>query len=121
MKLRSGSELATWLRKTVLVSCLVLFIGGFVSTIVLDAYFIDNRPREAQPAKGRVYPKYLKSSYGATVYLTDKEKMLSDWLFPLSFVIVGIGVALNTRWKLFAPYKKSTSDVPIGPKRNKPD
>ena len=117
----SGGEFATLLRKSVLVSCLVLFIAGFVFTIVLDAYFIDNRPREARPAEGRVYPKYLKSSYGATVYLTDKEKMLSDWVFPLSFVIVGIGILLNTRWKLLAPYKKSKADVRIGPKRNHPD
>ena len=77
---------------------LEVFIVGFVFTIVLDAYFIDNRPREAQPAKGRVYPKYLKSSYGATVYLTDKEKMLSDWLFPLSFVIVAHEFLSKLQW-----------------------
>lgn len=104
-----------------LLSCVVLFITGFVSKIVLDAYFIDNRPREAHPTEGRVYPRNLKSSYGATVYLTHKEKVLSDWLFPLCFVIVGIGIVLNSRWKLLAPYKKSDPNVPIASKRKSPN
>ncbi len=116
----SQSDGATLLRKTILVSCLVIFITGFLSTIVLDSYFIDHRPRESQPAEGRIYPKYLKSSYGATVYLTEKEKMLSDLLFPFCFVILGIGIVLNTRWKLLAPYKKSGSDAPSATKRKKP-
>ena len=106
MKMLSLSDCATLLRKTILVSCSVLFITCFLSSIVLDAYFIDRRPRESQPAEGRIYPKYLKSSYGATVYLTEREKMLSDLLFPLSFIIIGIGIVLNTRWKLLAPYKE---------------
>jgi hypothetical protein len=121
MKMLSRSDRAMLLRKIVLVSCLVLFITCFLSSIVLDSYFIDNRPRQSQPAEGRIYPKSLKTSYGATVYLTEKEKMLSDLLFPFSFIIMVIGIALNTRWKLFAPYKKSKSDLPIATKRKNPD
>src|SRR5687767_14053659 len=112
---------AALLRKTVLLSCVVLVLSGFVSMIVLDAYLIDNRPREAHPTEGRVYPKYIKSSYGATVYLTHKEKDLSDWLFPLSLVIVGIGIALNSRWKILAPYKSVSPNVPIAPKKKSPE
>ena len=120
MKLLLASELATLVRKIVLAGCGFLFIAGFVSKIVLDAYFLDNRPREVQPAEGRVYAKYIKLSYGATVYLTDKEKMLSDWL-SLSLGIVAIGIALNAGLLLLAPDKQSKSNVSVGPKRRNPD
>jgi hypothetical protein len=103
------SDGATLLRKIALVSCVVIFLTGFFSKIVLDAYFVDRRPREPKPAEGRIYPKYIISTgpYRATVYLTWKEKALSDLLIPFSFIMFGIGYGLNTRWKLFAPYKQS--------------
>jgi hypothetical protein len=103
------SDGARLLRKIALVSCGVIFFTGFFSKLALDAYFIDWRPREPKPVEGRIYPKYIISTgpYRATVYLTRKEKALSDMLIPFSFIMFGIGYGLNARWKLLAPYKES--------------
>jgi len=117
VKMSSYDDRAKWLRKTILVSFLVLSIACFVSNILVDSYFIDNRPRESRPAEYRTYPRRLKVSYGATVYLTENEARLSDVLLPASLVIFVFGAVLNTRWKILAPYHNSKSEAPIAKKR----
>ena len=104
-------------RKALLVSCLVLFLACFFSQILLDAHYLENNPRSPRPDEGRIYPQYIKVSYGATVYLTNDEKLLRDMLMPTAIAFFAAGAFLNARWKLLAPYKKSKSEMPVTTKR----
>ena len=120
-KMFSRGDRSRLLRKGILVSCGVLSLTCFLSRIILAAYFIDTRPRDSQPAAGSIYPTYLKVSYGATVFLTQNEKVLLELLIPTSIVCFAVGAFLNTRWKILAPYKKSKSDRTIITKRKGPN
>ena len=44
-----------------------------------------NKPRNAQPSIGRVYPEYMR---GVTVYLTHAEKARLDFSSSVSFVCI---------------------------------
>jgi len=56
--------------------------------------------------EGRTYSQFIKVSYGATVFLTRREHLLSESLMPMFGGFFLIGYFLNRRWKLFAPFKK---------------
>lgn len=94
------------LQKSLLVLLVVLGITCFSSKLLLDSYYLENRPREPRIEEGRTYSQYIKVSYGATVFLTQREHLLSESLMPMFLGFVLIGYLLNTRWKLFAPFKK---------------
>lgn len=94
------------LQKSLLVLLIVLGITCFSSKLLLDSYYLGNRPREPRTEEGRTYSQYIKVSYGATVFLTQREHLLSESLMPMFLGFMLIGYLLNTRWKLFAPFKK---------------
>jgi len=106
-KVFSRKERVVVLQKALLVSCIVLSLTCFFSNMLVDSYYLENRPRQVRPAEGRVHPKFIKVSYGATVYLTKRENLLSDLLIPSFVAIFVIGYILNARWKHFEPYKES--------------
>jgi len=97
------------LQKSLLVLLIVLGITCFSSKLLLDSYYLENRPRDLRAEEGRTYPQYIKVSYGATVFLTRREHLLSESLTPMFLGFMLIGYFLNTRWKLFAPFKKDKS------------
>jgi len=97
------------LQKSLLVVLIVLGITCFSSKLLLDAYYLGNRPREPRTEEGRTYSQFIKVSYGATVFLTRREHLLSESLMPMFGGFMLIGYLLNTRWKLFAPFKKDST------------
>jgi hypothetical protein len=107
------------LKRSLLILFVALAMVCFISKILLDAYFLDNRPREPRPAEGRTYTQYIKVSYGDTVFLTKGEHLLSETLFPLFLVFILIGGALNMRWKQLAPYKQERFARPENTKKRK--
>ena len=94
------------LQKLLLILLVVLGLACFVAKFWLASYYLENRPKEPRPAEGMVYAEYIKVSYGATVFLTEREHLLFEWLMPAFLVAMIIGYLLNMRWKHFAPYKK---------------
>jgi hypothetical protein len=94
------------LQKSLLILLIVLGITCFGSKLLLDSYFLGNRPREPRTEEGRTSSQFIKVNYGATVFLTQREHLLSESLMPMFLGFMLIGYLLNTRWKLFAPYKK---------------
>lgn len=94
MKLSSNT-----IRKALITLFAAMFLAGFAGKIVLDAYYIENRPREPVPAEGRIYPKSLKVTYGATVYLTENESWCVDLIVPVTLFCVLVGGVLQTYWK----------------------
>jgi hypothetical protein len=94
------------LQKTLLVLLIVLGLTCFISKFVLDAYYLENRPREPRTEEGRTYAQFIKVSYGATVFLTRREHLLSESLLPMFGGFILIAYLLNRRWKLLAPFKK---------------
>ena len=94
------------LQKTLLVLLIVSGLTCFISKFLLDAYYLGNRPREPTTEEGRTYSQFIKISYGATVFLTRREHLLSESLMPMFAGFMLIGYLLNRRWKLLAPFKE---------------
>jgi hypothetical protein len=105
------------LQKPILILLVVLGLTCFVAKLLLASYYLENRPREPRPAEGRVHPEYIKVSYGATVFLTEREHLVYGWLMPAFLVAMLTGYMLNMRWKHFAPYKKGKRGAPVMTKR----
>lgn len=106
------------LQKSLLVLLMVLGITCFISKLLLDSYYLDRRPRESRAEEGRIYSQYIKMSYGATVFLTKREHILSESLMPMFFGFMLIGYLLNMRWKHFAPFKREKWSRRISTKRS---
>ena len=100
------------LQKPSLILLVVLGLACFIAKLLLASYYLENRPREPRPAEGMIYPESIKVSYGATVFLTEGEHLLFEWLMPAFLVAMLIGYLLNMRWKQFAPYKEEKWGVP---------
>ena len=88
------------LQKSLLVLLIVLGLTCFFSKLLLDAYYLENRPREPRTEEGRTYPQFITVSDGATVFLTPRERLLSESLMPMFFGFMLIGYLLNRRWNL---------------------
>jgi hypothetical protein len=101
------------LQKSILILLIVLGLACFVAKLLLASYYLENRPREPRSAEGLIYPEYIKVRYGATVFLTERERLLFEGLMPAFLVAMIIGYLLNMRWKHFAPYKKGKQGVPV--------
>ena len=98
------------LQKSLLVMLIVLGLTCFISKFLLDAYFLENRPREPKTEEGRTYSQFIKVSYGATVFLTRREHLLSESLLPMFGGFMLIGYFLNKRWKLLGPFKVESAN-----------
>ena len=98
------------LKKSLLVLLIVLGLTCFISKFLLDAYFLENRPRAARTEEGRTYSQFIKVSYGATVFLTRREHLLSESLLPMFGGFMLIGYFLNKRWKLLGPFKVESAN-----------
>ncbi len=109
----SFRELIRPLQKSLLILLVVLGLACFTAKLLLASYYLENRPREPRPAEGRTYPEYIKVSHGATVFLTEREHLLFEWLMPAFLVTMIVGCSLNMRWKHFAPYKKEKQATPL--------
>ena len=94
------------LQKSLLVLLIALGITCFISKFLLDSYYLGNRPREPRTEEGRTYSQFIKVTYGATVFLTKREHLLSELLLPMFPGFMLIGYLLNKRWKIFAPFKQ---------------
>ena len=107
------------LQKSLLVLLIVLGLTCFISKFLLDAYYLENRPRAPRTEEGRTYSQFIKVSYGATVFLTQREHLLSELLMPMFLGFMLIGYFLNKRWKIFAPFKEDNWSRRISTKRDK--
>jgi hypothetical protein len=92
------------LRKTIVVTMVVVAFALFFAFISLDPYYYSSRPREPHPESGRIYPERVKGTTGvADVYLTRLEKLpydYSEWILGAYGALFVTAVLLNQRWKV---------------------
>jgi hypothetical protein len=92
------------LRKTIVISLVVVAFTLFFAFIALDPYYYSTRPREPHPESGRIYRKRVKGAPGvADVYLTRTEKLpydYAEWILGAYGALFLIAWLLNQRWKV---------------------
>jgi hypothetical protein len=92
------------LRKTIVITLVVVAFTLFFAFITLDPYYYSSRPREPHPESGRIYRERVKGSTGvADVYLTRLEKLpydYADWILGAYSALFITAVLLNQRWKV---------------------
>ena len=98
------------LQKSLLVLLIALGLTCFISKFLVDAYYLENRPREPRTEEGRTNSQFIKVSYGATVFLTRREQLLTELLLPMFGGFMLIGYFLNKRWKLLGPFKTESAN-----------
>ena len=95
------------LRKSLLIACLVLCAGLFISSSLLFHYYHGGHlPRYPQPTVGRVYPS---SNHGSIVYLTRSEHNLLVALRLSGLIPFFVGFILNKKWRVFVDPLESLS------------
>jgi hypothetical protein len=92
----------TVLRKAIVITLAVFCVGSVFFLGWLDDHYYWTRPRQSDPASGRVIAKNVKTTGDAArVYLTRRETLPYD-LFPYLFPILALSAALlDQRWKVF--------------------
>jgi hypothetical protein len=61
-------------RKAIVTILAALYVGSIIFLGCLDDYYYRTRPRQPDPASGRVFPEHVKGTVGsAPVYLTRTE------------------------------------------------
>ena len=92
------------LRKTIVISLVVVAFTLFFAFIALDPYYYSTRPREPHPESGRIYRERVKGAAGvADVYLTRTEKLPYDygeWILGAYGALFLTAWVLNQRWKV---------------------
>ena len=87
------------LRKSLIVLCLAIAIGMFLSSLYLFySYHGGHLPKVPQPAIGRVFPS---SNHGSIVYLTRWESNFLNILQLGGIIPFFVGFFLNWRWRVF--------------------
>jgi hypothetical protein len=87
---------------TAIVLLLVLACwSDFGLVMFLDGHYYRTRPRQPDPATGRIYPHYVKTLKDvARVYVTRTEKLPSESLFYVCTSLFAAAYLLNKRWKV---------------------
>lgn len=90
------------LRKAVVITLAALCLGSVFFLGWLDDHYYWTRPRQPDPASGRVFAKDVKTTGAAArVYLTHIESLPYQY-FPYLFPILLLATALlDQRWKVF--------------------
>ena len=82
----------TLVRKCVIVSFLILAVGGLALDGYLDHYFCRTRPPNAEPSQWRIVRRVV--CHGTVVYLTSKESFAYDVVLPVVSVLSFAAAAL---------------------------
>jgi hypothetical protein len=93
----------TKIRKAIVALLVALCFAILGTTICLDEHFYRTRPREPEPAAGRVYPQFVH--HGARVFLTHTETLPLQYFWYPFMALMVLAYLLNQRWKCFPPFK----------------
>jgi hypothetical protein len=97
-------------RKLIVLTLAVLFVGSILFLGWLDDYYYRSRPRQPDPAAGRIFPENVKGARGAArVYLTHTE--ILPFRYSEYFLIAFFAAAalLEYRWRTF---RNAREDMP---------
>jgi hypothetical protein len=72
--------------KVVVVVLVVLAFTCFGTGRYLDTLYYESRPRQPQPAEGRIFSQSVY--HGTIVYLTRREQLALNYASPLGFLIL---------------------------------
>ena len=88
------------IRKAVVTTLAALYVGSIIFLGWLDNYYYQTRPRQPDPASGRVFPQHVKGTVGsAPVYLTRIENLPYQYA---EYFLLGLFAAvalLAYRWE----------------------
>jgi hypothetical protein len=92
------------LRKTIVVTLVIVAFTLFFAFIALDSYYYRSRPREPHPESGQIYRERVKGTTGlADVCLTRLEKLpydYADWILDAYGALFVTAWLLNQQWKV---------------------
>ncbi|MFL6350442.1 MAG: hypothetical protein ACJ8KF_07325 [Chthoniobacterales bacterium] len=101
------------LRKSIVITLAALFVGSILFLGWLDDYYYRTRPREPDPASGRIFPEQVKGTTGAArVYLTHTDILPFHYGEYFLIAFFAAGALLETHWRTF---RNPREDMPKKP------
>jgi hypothetical protein len=89
-------------RKSIVLTLAVLFVGSILFLGWLDDYYYRTRPRQPDPAAGRIFPENVKGTTGAArVYLTNTEILPFRYAEYFLIAFFAAAALLESRWRTF--------------------